>query len=65
MAVELGPFAAAVMWTAVYFENGFDILSKIFSNFVSHFTCAILSSFIKYFVFVFVCNVFTVIYRSV
>jgi len=53
MAVELGPFAVAVTWTAVYFEYGFDILSTIFRNFVSHFTCAILSSCIKQFCFLF------------
>jgi hypothetical protein len=53
MAVELGPFAVTVTWTAVYFEYGFDILSKIFRNFVSHFTCAVLSSCIKrFFLFV-------------
>jgi len=60
MAVELGPFAVAVTWTTVYFEYGFDILSKIFCNFVSHFTCVIVSSRIKQFWFsVFFCDVCT------
>jgi hypothetical protein len=63
MAVESSPFAVAVTWTAVHSEYGFDILSKIFSSFVSHFMCAILSSCIKQFFFV--CEVFTVIYSSV
>jgi hypothetical protein len=42
MAVESGPFAVAVTWTAVYFEYGFDIFSSILFSFVSHFTCAVL-----------------------
>lgn len=62
MAVESGPFAVAVTWTAVYFEYGFDILSKMFCSFVSHFTCAILSSCVKQIPFV--GDVFTVIYNS-
>lgn len=63
MAAVSGPFAVAVMWTAVYFEYDFDILSKIFRSFVSHFTCVILSSRIKQFLFV--CDIITVIYSSV
>ena len=47
MADESGPFDVAVTLTAVYLECGFDILSKIFRSFVSHFTCAVLSSCIK------------------
>lgn len=47
MAVVSGPFAFAIMWTAIYFEYGFDILSKIFCTSVSHFTWATLSLCIK------------------
>lgn len=38
ITVKSGPFAIAVIWTALYFEYGFDIFSKTFCSFFGRFT---------------------------